>query len=103
MQLTVASSPIVVGEVEADDQGAIDTEVEIPAELESGEHHLASYGLTSGVGFSQSFVVEADDGSALPATGSESARLMLSGLLILLGGAVLTGAATFRVRRNARS
>lgn len=103
VQVTVASSPVVVGEVDADGDGVIDTEIEIPGDLEPGDHHLASYGLTSGVGFSQSFVVDAEDGSALPTTGSDSVVLLLAGLLVLFGGAAMSMLATFRVRRGARS
>ena len=102
VQLTVASSPTVVGEVDADGDGVVDAEVEIPADLESGEHHLATYGLTSGIGFSQSFVVDAEDGSALPTTGSDSVRMMFFGLVVLVGGAALSAVATFR-KRIARS
>ena len=103
VQVTVASSPVVVGEVDADGDGVIDTEIEIPGDLEPGDHHLASYGLTSGVGFSQSFVVDAEDGSALPTTGSNSVGLLLAGLLVLFGGAAMSMLATFRVRRGTRS
>jgi len=103
VQVTVASSPIVVGEVDADDDGVIDTEIEIPGDLEPGDHHLASYGLTSGIGFSQSFVVDAEEGSALPTTGSDSKNLALAGLLVLFGGAAMSMLATFRVRRGIRS
>lgn len=102
VQLTVASTPIVVGEVDADDEGTIDTEVEIPADLEGGEHHLATYGLTSGIGFSQVFVVDAEDGSALPATGSDSDRTVFFGLLVLVGGAAMSIMGSFRVRRSNR-
>ena len=103
VQVTVASSPVVVGEVDADGDGVIDTEIEIPGDLEPGDHHLALYGLTSGVGFSQLFVVDAEDGSALPTTGSDSVVLLLAGLLVLFGGAAMSMLATFRVRRGARS
>jgi LPXTG-motif cell wall-anchored protein len=97
VQLTVASTPIVVGEVDADGDGAIDTEVEIPADLDAGEHHLATYGLTSGIGFSQVFMVEAEDGSALPATGSDSNRLLLvGGAFALMGSAMAAMAARRR-------
>ena len=97
VQLTVASSPIVVGEVDADGDGVIDTEVEIPGDLEPGDHHLASYGLTSGVGFSQAFTIDAEDGAALPATGSDSTRLLLvGGVLALLGSAMAAVAARRR-------
>jgi streptogramin lyase len=97
VQVTVASSPVVVGEVDADGDGVIDTEVEIPADLEPGDHHLASYGLTSGVGFSQSFVVDAEDGSALPTTGSDSKKLVeVGGAFALLGSALAAVAARRR-------
>ena len=102
VQLTVASTPVVLGEVEADDEGTIDVEVEIPADLEVGDHHLATYGLTSGIGFSQAFVVEAEDGSALPYTGSDSISLLLAGVLVIFGGAAMSILATFRVRRSVR-
>ena len=87
----------VGGLFDADGDGVIDTEVEIPGELEPGDHHLASYGLTSGVGFSQSFTIDADDGAALPATGSDSTRLLLvGGAFALLGSAVVAIAARRR-------
>jgi LPXTG-motif cell wall-anchored protein len=97
VQLTVASTPVVVGEVDADDEGTIDTEVEIPADLEPGDHHLASYGLTSGIGFSQSFVVDVSDASALPTTGSDSKDLALvGGVFAILGSAMAAVAARRR-------
>jgi LPXTG-motif cell wall-anchored protein len=96
VQLTVASSPIVVGEVDADGDGVIDTEVEIPTDLDAGEHHLASYGLTSGIGFSQAFVVAADDAPALPTTGSDSKRLALTGGAFALLGAAIAAVAARR-------
>ena len=102
VQLMVASTPVVLGEVEADDEGAIDAEVVIPADLEIGDHHLAVYGLTSGIGFSQAFVVDAEDGAALPSTGSDSVQLLLGGVLVIVGGAAMSLLATSRVRRGTR-
>jgi len=96
VQVTVASSPVVVGEADADGDGVIDTEVEIPTDLDAGEHHLASYGLTSGIGFSQAFVVAADDAPALPTTGSDSKRFALTGGAIALLGAALAAVAARR-------
>ncbi len=100
VQIMVASSPIVLGEFEADDDGAIDVEVELPADLEIGTHHLATYGLTSGVGFSQEFVIDAtDDGSALPTTGSDSRSSVGFALVLVgLGGAMAVTARRRRAR-----
>lgn len=102
VQILVASDPIVLGEFDADDDGVVDVEVDIPTDLPDGTHHLVSYGLESGIGFSQEFVLDASDGtgSALPATGSNSSRPI--GLAIgLLGiGAVLAVSAQRRRRHD---
>ena len=97
MQVTVASDPSVVATVTADDDGVIDAEVDIPTGLEAGDHHLAVYGLTSGVGFSQAFSVSED--SALPRTGNDPSSLLVTGL-----GLGLVGAATaaYAARRRPR-
>jgi LPXTG-motif cell wall-anchored protein len=102
VQIMVASDPVVLGEFDADDNGEIDVEVDIPSDLPPGDHHLAAYGLTSGYGVSQAFTIESSDGSALPATGSDSTAPFVAGLGLVVVGAGLAFAArtTNRRRRN---
>ena len=96
----VASTPTVLGEFDADDDGVIDVEVDLPSDLGNGTHHLALYGLESGVGFSQEFVVaDADDQSALPRTGSDSTRTAGFALVLASTGALLSLAARRSRRR----
>ena len=105
VQIMVASDPVVLGEFDADSNGEIDAEVDIPTDLQPGAHHLAAYGLTSGYGVSQAFTIESSDGSALPATGTESRAPLVAGLGLVVAGAGLAFAArtTNRRRRNAAS
>ena len=101
MQILVASDPIVLGEFDADDDGVVDAEVDIPTDLPDGTHHLVSYGLESGIGFSQEFVLVAGDGSALPATGSNLGPPI--GVAVILVGAGGALAVTAERRRRLHS
>jgi LPXTG-motif cell wall-anchored protein len=100
VQIMVASDPIVLGEFDADGNGEIDAEVEIPSDLHPGDHHLAAYGLTSGYGVSQAFTIETSDGSALPATGTESRMPLAAGLGLVVVGAGFAFAARSTNRRR---
>jgi LPXTG-motif cell wall-anchored protein len=103
VQILVASDPVVLGEVDADNNGEIDTEVDVPSDLELGNHHLAAFGLTSGYGVSQAFTIESADASALPMTGNDSTAPFTVGLgLVVVGGGLAFAARTTnRRRRNA--
>lgn len=100
MQVLVASTPRVLGEFDASDHGVLDAVVTIPADLEGGVHSLVAVGLSSGIGFRQSFSLDAIDPSpsALPTTGTDSARIVGLGAVLLGLGLVLT----FTVRRRER-
>jgi PKD repeat protein len=64
--IVVQSTPTLIGSVQADADGAIDTTVVVPM-LAPGAHTLSAYGLTSGSGARASIqVVATDDGVAAP-------------------------------------
>lgn len=96
VRLYVASTPVLLADGFADGNGEIELEGIIPSDLDPGSHSLVLLG-DSGVGFRQTVSATT---SALPSTGSESATLALSALVVVMVGSVLTLLA--RRRRSVR-
>ncbi len=94
VDVTLNSTPVALGSFTADDAGAVEAPVVIPAYIEPGMHTVTLVGQTSGVEASVEIEVVAPapvPGAAaeLPPTGSAAGELTLIGTGLLAAGAAL--------------
>jgi len=90
----------LLGTGEADADGVVTIEADLPADLEAGDHTLALLSSDGTIGFSQAITVSADGSTGdLPSTGSESATLFA--LAVSLLGLGTLGA--YAAKRQTRS
>ena len=91
VQLTVFSSPVSLGTVVTDQNGAFSVEVTIPANLANGTHHLVATGIApDGTTRNLVITVTVSGGVAtLATTGFDAVPVALGGGLFLLAGAGL--------------
>ena len=95
MRATLHSTPIDLGTVTADDEGAVTLTFTVPADLEPGVHTVDLVGQTSGTTVSVGFEVQAAPvvGAApLPVTGATTAAQAGVGVALVALGALLVGA-----------
>jgi LPXTG-motif cell wall-anchored protein len=89
----------LLGTGEADADGVVTIEADLPADLEAGDHTLGLLSSDGTIGFSQAITVSTDASTSdLPYTGSESASLFALAVALLCIGALGTYAAKRQTR-----
>ena len=91
VQLTVFSSPVTLGTVVTDQDGAFSVQVTVPANLANGTHHLVATGVApDGTTRNLVIAVTVSGGVAtLATTGFDAVPVAVGGGLVLLAGAGL--------------
>lgn len=96
--LAVYSEPRVLGTVTADENGAFETEIQVPDGLSLGKHSFVAAGVDKNGNFRAlrldlTVAETVDDNASLPVTGPATLWMIVAGF-----AAVITGAALRRVR-----
>jgi hypothetical protein len=95
VQLTVFSSPVSLGTVVTDQNGAFSVEVTVPADLANGTHHLVATGIDAAGNVRNLVITVTVSGgvATLATTGFDAVPVAVGGALVLLvGGGLLVGA-----------
>jgi streptogramin lyase len=83
VQLVIASTPLVIGTAVANESGSVTVSGELPLTIGVGEHTVALYAPSSGVGFRQTVTTSA---ATLPVTGSNAVvPLGIGSVLFIIG------------------
>ncbi|MEZ3160545.1 hypothetical protein AB1K54_08330 [Microbacterium sp. BWT-B31] len=101
------SDPVEVGTFIADEEGVVNTQFIVPIDTPFGEHRLVLTGQTSSDVAEGTFTVVSVSPAAvfgaLASTGTDANRWALSGLVLLVAGAGLGGAALYLRRQGVRA
>jgi LPXTG-motif cell wall-anchored protein len=98
VDVTLHSTPMDLGTVIASGSGIVDFTFTVPTDLPAGAHNLIFTDANGAVLGDLAFTANAAPagGGALAATGTDVRGLLVVGLVLLVGGAVLTVAARRR-------